>query len=76
MEILLIALQNKNWEECAQTKILTAALVSGYLKLLHRFPNDLPDDFKLVFPNLELDLILPSPSSLESLVSSYFELLN
>lgn len=60
--------QRRNYEECAQTKILTAALVSGYLKLLHRFPKDLPDDFKSVFPNLDRDLSLPPASTLESLV--------
>ena len=61
-------MQNGNYEECAQTKILTAAFVSGYLKLLRRFPKDLPDDFKSVFPNLEQDLTLPSALSLKSLV--------
>eukprot|EP01114_Cavostelium_apophysatum_P015137 TRINITY_DN4064_c0_g1_i2.p1 TRINITY_DN4064_c0_g1~~TRINITY_DN4064_c0_g1_i2.p1 ORF type:complete len:1824 (-),score=558.97 TRINITY_DN4064_c0_g1_i2:115-5586(-) len=56
-----------NFEECAQAKILTAALVSGYMKLLDKFPKDFPDDFKSVFPNLDRDLVLPSVASLQSL---------
>eukprot|EP01119_Soliformovum_irregulare_P021573 TRINITY_DN7210_c0_g1_i1.p1 TRINITY_DN7210_c0_g1~~TRINITY_DN7210_c0_g1_i1.p1 ORF type:complete len:1800 (-),score=546.30 TRINITY_DN7210_c0_g1_i1:194-5593(-) len=59
--------KRQNFEECAQTKILTAALVSGYLKMLNRFPKDLPDDFKAVFPNLDKELILPPVAMLESL---------
>lgn len=58
---------HRNYEESAQAKILTAALVSGYMKLLNRFPKDFPDDFSTVFPNLEKDLILPSYSNLEAL---------
>jgi len=55
------------YEECAQTKILIAALVSGYLKLLNRFPKEFTDDFKSVFPNSQKDVILPSQISLKAL---------
>jgi hypothetical protein len=53
-------LRNGNYEECAQTKIFTAALVCGYMKLLGRFPKDIPDDFRSVFPNLDRDFVLYS----------------
>jgi hypothetical protein len=59
--------KQRNYEECAQTKIFTAALISGYLRLLHRFPKDIAGNFQSVFPNLERDLTLPLPASLESL---------
>lgn len=59
-----------NYEECAQTKILIAALVSGYLKLLElpEFPKDFPSDFSSIFPNIKADLTFPDSSSLLGLV--------
>eukprot|EP01133_Synstelium_polycarpum_P004982 gene4982-5796_t len=57
---------NENWEEAAQTYIIAAALVVGYLKLLKRFPKNLAVDFSNVSPNINLDLTLPDPSLLEA----------
>eukprot|EP01117_Protostelium_nocturnum_P018478 TRINITY_DN7737_c0_g1_i3.p1 TRINITY_DN7737_c0_g1~~TRINITY_DN7737_c0_g1_i3.p1 ORF type:complete len:1870 (-),score=707.33 TRINITY_DN7737_c0_g1_i3:192-5801(-) len=59
--------QKNNKEEYAQTKILTSALVSHYLKICNRNPIDLPDHFQTVFPNVDKELLLPPPSVLETL---------
>ena len=58
--------QNKNLEECAQTKILTAALVAAYLNVLNRFPLNITDQFDSVFPHTK-DLQVPSSESLLAL---------
>eukprot|EP01132_Coremiostelium_polycephalum_P008049 gene8049-9900_t len=56
---------NKNYEEAAQVYIIAGALVSGYLKLLHRIQKDFVD-FSDVTLNIANDLILPDPSLLEA----------
>jgi hypothetical protein len=48
VSIEVISIQNKNYEESAQVKILTAAIVGGYLKLLNKFPYDVMGLFLLV----------------------------
>ncbi len=63
-----LTLQNTCYEEHAQTKILTAGLVFGYLKLLKRFPQQFDFNFEPVFPNAANNLTLPSASSLTPLV--------
>ncbi|EGG15455.1 DOCK family protein [Cavenderia fasciculata] len=56
-----------NFEEAAQTFIITAALVDGYLKQLKRFHKNLQVDFGNVSPNVALDLkVLPDPSLLKA----------
>ncbi|KAN0022151.1 hypothetical protein ACTFIU_004320 [Dictyostelium citrinum] len=58
--------QQKSMEEAAQVSIIAAALVSGYLKLLNRFPKELlATDFTTVSPNVANELTLPDLSLLE-----------
>eukprot|EP01113_Clastostelium_recurvatum_P012359 TRINITY_DN1641_c0_g1_i2.p1 TRINITY_DN1641_c0_g1~~TRINITY_DN1641_c0_g1_i2.p1 ORF type:complete len:1978 (-),score=555.53 TRINITY_DN1641_c0_g1_i2:59-5992(-) len=51
-----------NWEEAAQTCIITAALVGEYLKLLKKFPNrrDIKESsYKRSFPNFDRESTIP-----------------
>ncbi|KYQ91082.1 DOCK family protein [Tieghemostelium lacteum] len=57
--------ENKNYEEAAQVNIIAAALVSGYLKLLNRYPKDIVVDFSIVSPNIVSELTLPDITQLE-----------
>eukprot|EP00026_Physarum_polycephalum_P000247 Phypoly_transcript_00247.p1 GENE.Phypoly_transcript_00247~~Phypoly_transcript_00247.p1 ORF type:complete len:1883 (+),score=221.77 Phypoly_transcript_00247:138-5651(+) len=59
--------KHSNWEETAQTLIMTAVLVMEYLKILNRFPVHFPADFQMVFPNIKKELILPDRALLTSL---------
>ncbi|GAM22115.1 hypothetical protein SAMD00019534_052900 [Acytostelium subglobosum LB1] len=68
--------QTQNWEEAAQTYIITAALVCGYLKQLKRFPKNLAVDFSNVSPNITSDLILPDSSLLEAVEGEVCQLVD
>lgn len=59
--------QHSNFEETAETLVMTAALVMEYLKILGRFPVQFPAEFQSVFPNFQKELTLPDPGLLTSL---------
>lgn len=59
--------QNKQLEECAQCKVITAALVQEYLTLLDRWHVKTPTAYALVCPNIEKELTLPPARALQSL---------
>eukprot|EP01127_Copromyxa_protea_P019111 TRINITY_DN6125_c0_g1_i1.p1 TRINITY_DN6125_c0_g1~~TRINITY_DN6125_c0_g1_i1.p1 ORF type:complete len:2110 (-),score=401.82 TRINITY_DN6125_c0_g1_i1:18-5717(-) len=63
--------ENKqNLEECAQTKILTAALIQEYLTLIDRWDTKLPAAFNVVSPNTEKMMkLIPQKNTLLSLES-------
>eukprot|EP01105_Mastigella_eilhardi_P022614 TRINITY_DN5589_c0_g1_i1.p1 TRINITY_DN5589_c0_g1~~TRINITY_DN5589_c0_g1_i1.p1 ORF type:complete len:1949 (-),score=562.62 TRINITY_DN5589_c0_g1_i1:56-5902(-) len=60
-------IQLNNFEESAQTKVVTAGLASAYLFLLAKFPFTLPDEeFLRVFPNWQRENHLPPREMLAS----------
>eukprot|EP01125_Pyxidicula_operculata_P015717 TRINITY_DN535_c1_g1_i1.p1 TRINITY_DN535_c1_g1~~TRINITY_DN535_c1_g1_i1.p1 ORF type:complete len:1661 (-),score=335.16 TRINITY_DN535_c1_g1_i1:2922-7904(-) len=63
--------EKNNVEECAQTKIITAALVLNYLHLIKRWDVEhyYPTSFNLACPNFSMITILPENNTLSSLES-------
>lgn len=56
--------RNKNVEEVAIVKVLTAALIQEYLTLIWRWSTKLPAAFQLVAPDVQTMLAIPSKESL------------
>eukprot|EP00727_Mastigamoeba_balamuthi_P009873 m51a1_g5508 putative DOCK (Dedicator of cytokinesis) protein (1848) ;mRNA; f:378177-385230 len=59
--------RGQHWEECAQTYVLMAALVSKYLHETRGFPVDIPlSEWKHVFPLIERESTMPPSEMLHA----------